>query len=306
MKRICAIILIFYLYTLTGNAQRSVFYDYSWLHKTITNPAMSGIDGDLILTLSANKQWAGITNSPSTEILSLQGKTYTLRRNNAKTFLPKPSKERVGFGMLLYHDANGPEKYTAGQLAYAFHFGIFRKYHMSLGLAFSFSQFELKQSEFKPYDTDDPLLTWTDDAWFEHDFNAGFTFYRPGKFYAGFAMADLLEANHSPESLIAFQNKRNMFLTAKYIFNLEYFGAIEPSIMIRSVDQYGSYFETGLKVIYHDKSWLKLQYRQNEALIVIVGMDLNRLTVGYDIDFSLSRITRSTFGSHGVFLAYKF
>ena len=306
MKRIYTVIIVLFICILPGYAQRSVFYDYSWLHKTITNPAMSGIDGALTLTLSANKQWAGIINSPSTQILSIQGKAYTLRRNNPKTFLPKPSKDHVGLGLLLYHDENGPEKYTAGQFAYAYHFKIFRKYKMSLGLSFSFLQFVLKESEFKPYDTNDPLLTWGNDTWYNRDFNAGITFYQPGRFCTGFAVAELLGNNHSPESLIAFKNKRNLFFTANYIFDLGYFGSMEPSLMIRNVDQYGNYFETGLKIIYHKVVWMRLYYRLNEALITTFGMEFKRLTVGYDFDCSLSRIIKSTLGSHGIFLVYKF
>ena len=65
-------------------------------------------------------------------------------------------------------------------------------------------------------------------------------------------------------------------------------------------------YDINLRAVYNKQLWGGLSYRDQDALVVMVGMDYNNYSFGYSFDRTLSDINTYTVGSHSVMIGYSF
>src|ERR1041385_2510365 len=111
---------LFLLLAVAGEAQQLALYSQFMVNDYVMNPAIGGRH-DYFEAMSANRyQWIGITDSPRTYSLSVNG---------------PGKKQHVGVGGYLFTDIVGPTRRMGASFTYAYHAKLSDKVKLSFGLS---------------------------------------------------------------------------------------------------------------------------------------------------------------------------
>ena len=131
------------------------------MHRGLLNPSVTGSAYFPLAALTYQNQWAGIPQSPQTMLASASVRIGNFDYYNPRKLINTTnlkSRERIGLGISLYSDRNGPSIERGFNMAYAYHLVVGRG-RLSLGLAGNAEQKLLDESMFISAAPDDPLLT---------------------------------------------------------------------------------------------------------------------------------------------------
>ena len=151
------------------------------------------------------------------------------------------------------------------------------------------------------------------------DFAFGIYYNVPGKYYVGISALNLSEptgfAWKSTSSTAtvsggnAVQLKRTYFATAgyEYIFPSNPSFELDPSLLIKT-DFVSAQYDVSAILKYDNKFWGGLSYRVQDAVTVLVGMNMGPFKFGYSYDITTSKLggAGKSNGSHELFLRYCF
>jgi len=76
--------------------------------------------------------------------------------------------------------------------------------------------------------------------------------------------------------------------------------------MLKATDASPFQYDIKLRGIYDKQFWVGLSYRDQDALVMMLGMDYNNYTLGYSFDRTISDINIYTVGSHSIMIGYSF
>lgn len=319
MKRIKIILPAIVLTFIFGGtfAQQVPMYSQYIMNGFLVNPSFAGRDGYTTVNLTVREQWVGLADAPSTFAASFQTRllknSYISKSTSVRKKLIKPTKGgKVGMGGYVFNDNNGIMRRTGAQFAYAYHIGLGQTggypNDLSFGLAVTGYQYAVN-TDGLIYDTDDPLLNTYDRSVFIPDFNFGASF-TTSKFYAGFAMTNLLRGSviFADTSATKRAEQGNFFLTGGIKFPLTSEWVLQPSAFIKASDMFFSSIQLDLttRIFYKDDYWAGISYRTNDAIILMLGLKYDRFYFGYALDFALTEIRTQTMGTHEITLGVKF
>jgi type IX secretion system PorP/SprF family membrane protein len=291
--------LILLISAVEVKAQHNIIYRDHHLHQIFTNPATAGSEFFPVAALSYQKQWLGINQSPGTLLASTSLRMGNFDFYNPKMFINTTgmkTKERVGLGIGLYSDRNGPIASRGLNLAYAYHL-ILDKSRLSFGLSGSAEQSVLDGSVWDPITSGDPLLGDGKESFF--NFNANFgVYYYSATYYAGIAANHLipLEDKINPGETV----KQDYIVHGGYLFRRMEDIKIEPSIHLRYLDYESLEYDIRAKVYLQHVHWLALTYRSYKALALTAGMKIGRFYLAYNFEANLSPIISYSAGTHGI------
>lgn len=282
-------------------AQHNIVYRDHHLHPVFINPAVSGSEIFPVAALSYQKQWAGINSSPYSLLAST-----SLRLGNFDFYNPKMmvnntgfrSHERMGLGVGLYADQNGPVGSKGINLAYAYHIQLDNS-SLSFGLSVNMEQSLLSGTSWDPIDPNDPLLPPTKDSYYSFNANTG-VYYCSSEYFVGLAATHLLPLDNKldPGKKI----KQDYILNGGYIFRSKEDLKIEPSLNLRYLDYETFEYDIRAKVYIQHIHWISLTYRSYQALNLAAGMRFNRFYLAYDFELNLSSMVKYSAGTHGIHL----
>jgi type IX secretion system PorP/SprF family membrane protein len=136
-------------------AQELDFYrNYMFDNLYNLNPAASGFNGSFISHISVSKKWLGINGSPSTQVFSNSIRLGEEEFYDPNMFLNRPLiniAKRVGLGLTIFNESNGPLYHTGLLFAYAYHLPVQRN-RLSFGLSGIITHYRLNTKEFEPID----------------------------------------------------------------------------------------------------------------------------------------------------------
>jgi type IX secretion system PorP/SprF family membrane protein len=302
------------------SAQQVPMYSQYIMNGFLVNPSFAGRDGYTTVNLTVREQWVGMANAPSTYAASFQTRllknSYISKSTAVRKNIVKPTKgSRVGLGGYVFNDNNGIMRRTGAQVGYAYHIPMGQKEDgssntLSFGLALTAYQYFIN-TENAIYDHDDPLLNTYDRSVFIPDFNFGAN-YTTAKYYAGFAMTNLLRGSVIFADTSSTPNNRNelghYFLTGGIKIPINGEWRLEPSAFIKSSDMFFKAIQMDLttRVFYKDDYWAGISYRTNDALIMMLGLRYDKYYFAYAFDFGLTDIRTQSYGTHELTLAVKF
>jgi type IX secretion system PorP/SprF family membrane protein len=284
----------------------------------LLNPAMAGFDGYTSINLTARKQWLGFSDSPFTYSASVQSrlmrKSYSIKNRGARgNKITNSTKGRVGLGGYLFKDVNGLISRTGIQFSYAYHIYMYKS-QLSFGLAGQAFQYKIDRDRISTFTeltnsgTDPAIEGDLTYVTFIPDANVGI-FWTSPEFYLGLAANQLFQSKLKlgSSALGNLRLLRHYYLMGGYRFiNRQTGFDFEPSFLLKTTEQFIPQADISFKVYYQTDYWIGVSYRTNGTLSAMFGVRAGNIYVGYSYDYALSAIRKYNFGSHEVFLSFKF
>ncbi len=285
MKKIY-IYIILSTFAFKGFSQQIPLYSQYLENNYILNPGVAGSEKLFSpLKLSVHKQWIGISESPSTQYVTLHHRL---------------ANDIMGIGGMLFHDSFGPVRMIGVQSTYAYHLKVDRNLRVSVGVNAIFMQYilRLSQDDFYGYE---PILTRERTSVIVPDASLGVYAYSKN-YWGGISIAHVLQSKMKlTGTWIDNTNKmvRHYFAMGGYKFtfpdqnNLD----IEPSVLLKFTES------TPLQVDFNIKLYLKkrfyggLSVRGNDSFVTMFGFTFDDYFFGFAYDWTFSDLSTHTIGS---------
>lgn len=275
-------------------AQQLPQYSQYMLNEMAINPAVTGKDNFSEVRSNSRQQWIGITDAPRTYMLSLQG----------------PIKDKhMGIGMNIYTDIVGPTRRTGINFSYAYHLKLNEDLNLSMGLSAGIMQWGIDGNKIKLHDDGDQQLLTSYKTTPVPDLGAGVYFYKKDLFYVGLSLPQLYKApiNLYPDASSNSKLARQLNLNAAYKIVLNEEFTIEPSFLLKYEKPAPAMLDIGARAIYKNEIWLGAVYRHHDAVSALIGyMYQDYLIIGYSYDFTTTKISKYSSGTHEILLGLRF
>lgn len=256
------------------------------------NPAIAGTHNYYQIRMNGRFQWAGITDPPQTNSLSVYG--------------PHATKD-MGFGGHLYTDVTGPSSRTGVYGSYAYNLIVNDLMRLSMGLSMGFLQNKIDGTKIDLIEQDPALLNSSGSA-FAPDASFGLFLYS-SDFHVGFSVHQLFnnKLNYYDAKLGINKLKSHFYLTGGYKYRINHDFAVEPSIILKGTTPVPIQMDFNVRGIYQEMIWLGLSIRTQDAFSILLGyMHENKFVFGYSYDISVSDIRKFNSGSHEILLGMRF
>jgi type IX secretion system PorP/SprF family membrane protein len=216
------------------------------------------------------------------------------------------TKGRVGLGAYIINDQNANVARTGVSFTYAYHL-ILNNQQLSFGLAAKAFQYRLQKDALTFGEPGDPVL--------DHDFkNVAYSpdadfgvLFRGYTYFTGFSVSNILQTalKTGGAEIADYKTPRHYWLMGGYRFELTQDFGLEPSVFLKTSENWNPQGDFTLRLLYNDLYWGGLSYRTNKSIIVLVGIRIESLYVGYSFDYALSEIGHFNYGSHEITLSVK-
>ena len=264
----------------------------------VLNPAFAGMDDYYQVRTTIRNQWTGITDAPSTTILSIYGK----------------QDDNVGLGGVIFNDQYGHTSRAGGAISYAYHLSLNEKIKLSLALSGGFTQFKIDKNGWNVANPNDPLTQGDVIVETVPDATFGFNLYSKD-WYFGVSIPQLITSNlnlldnNLANTLSTDQSgtlSRHIYVMGAYKFAANKNWNIEPSLLLKSVAPSPLQLDFAVKAIYDKKLWFGADYRSTGDIGALFGYSINdRYLIGYSYDILNSELSDYSTGSHEFMLAIK-
>ena len=267
----------------------------------LVNPATAGIEYIPVVALSFRKQWPGLDQSPYHLNASASLRVGNYDFYNPKMMINRShfrNRERIGLGMGMYADQNGPQGNRGIVLAYAYHLPLDNS-SVSMGLSGSMEQSLLDGTSWDPILPDDPLLSRLKETFYTFNANAGICYYG-AEYIFGMAVNNLLPLRNKPDP--SERVKQDFILHGAYVFRSRERISIEPSVNIRYLDYENIEYDIRAKMYIQHSHWICLSYRSYRALNLAAGIWVKGYYLAYDFEINLTPMVHYSAGTHGIHL----
>ena len=284
----CFLILGIFIDSKAQDPQFTQFY----ANPTYLNPAFAGTARCPRICLNYRNQWPNLSGTYVTYSASYDQHVDVMAG---------------GIGLLVTTDdqARGTLKTTTASFMYSYHLPVNREFSIKMGLQATYFQKTLDRTKLNFGDMIDPRrgFVWNTNEIVpaqtkrNADFSAGILGYSK-RYFFGFAAHHITQPD---EGLLGVSK-----LPAKFtvhgggIINLEKGGEsyISPNILFQAQQKF---IQLNLGVYYRKDAFVAgLWYRNQDAVIALVGIKTNSFQFGYSYDVTISKLAGNTAGSHEI------
>jgi type IX secretion system PorP/SprF family membrane protein len=322
MKK-CVLFAVFLL-SVSAFAQQIPQYSQYLRNQYMVNPGAAGVYDFTDITMSGRWQWVGFGDEPRTAYLSVSSPLNLAPKqkyNPALRTSQGPVRNPEVKTGILKHAIGGQfiaDQYGAFrrmQLAgtYALHLPLSKKINLSFGTRLGLSNHSFLQDKAQVLNQVDPTQGYTDQTYnnfvlnqsnrFMMDLGVGFYLYSQ-RFFVG------ISADHLTKDLVSFgagtanfNTQMHFNATAGVKIPVSENVTLTPAILLKKMAPAPLSMEGSLQVEYKEWLWVGVSYRNKDAVIGMVGMNISeRFKLGYSYDYSLSRFNNFTSGGHELVL----
>jgi type IX secretion system PorP/SprF family membrane protein len=291
------------------------------------NPAATGSDDFLNISLGGRMQWAGFDNSPRTSYLyfsapankwkgAFMKRTFgKVKRNNKQVRHPRVRRGSVvhAFGGNVRADQFGAFRNLSFAGSYAVHMPLSNEYKLSFGTSVGLSSRSFLEDRAQTLTQMtgtgiDPVynnMIAGNGAQNMMDVSAGLYFYGDDAF-AG------VSVNQLTKDFVKFGNpnlvlepRMHMFASAGYRFHLNNRVTLTPAMLVKYVKAAPVSVEGSVQMEFNDLFWFGFSYRHQDAVVGMVGATISEVfRIGYSYDLSISRMINYNSGGHEVVLSF--
>ncbi|MBA7564309.1 hypothetical protein ES708_05972 [subsurface metagenome] len=299
MRKLTFITILLLSCVLKVSSNLDPLYTQFMTNPFLINPALAGTYPYYQILTNSRLQWAGFTDSPITNVISMFGPTIN---------------QPMGLGGYIMHDATGPTSRTSISFTYAYNYAIAENMKISMGLAVGAFQYKIDGS--RETATYDPVYTGETFTHYGPDATVGLYFFS-STYHAGLSLTNLLGNKLKIGEDTAITNlsrlKQHYYLHGgyKYLVNREL--SIEPTIILRKVAAIPLQVDFNVRVWYGKRQWDRskiwggLSFRSQDAVTIMVGFAYQRkIEIGYSYDIGINQLRSYHFGTHEVMIGFKF
>lgn len=292
MKKIYYILLLGLVLQKVSYSQHFPVYSQYMMNGLAINPAYAGSREVLSATLLYREQWVGFEGAPT--IFS------------ASAHMPFRN-QRVALGLQAFNESLGVEKNTGlfGNYAYRLQLGNGK---LAFGLKAGFNVIkELNNKITLQNSNSDNAFNNTKETAFLPNFGFG-VYYSNPKFFAGVSIPSMLKYNSDGEAAKTELKSYNLLAAGGYLFKFDDFFKVKPSTLVKYKYESAPQVDLNLNLIFFkdDILWLGGSYRNNEALVSLIEIQVSRkFRLGYSYDYSIGALKKYNNGSHEIMIRYE-
>ncbi|OAZ04508.1 type IX secretion system membrane protein PorP/SprF [Flavobacterium succinicans] len=289
-KRLVFLGLIFFVsFECLYAQQEPQFTQYMYATSTI-NPAYAGSRDLTEISALYRAQWVGIDGAPKT----------------ANVNFTMPMYKRMGLGLSVLNDRIGPSDESTFGLDFSYNIDVSSEYRLFFGLKASVNLLNIDFSKLNIENPNDQAFQNNVDNKFSPNIGTGL-YLQSEKSFVGLSIPFLLETEHYKDQIASkAKEKMHLYLTAGYVFDLNYNIQFKPSVLFKAVE--GSPIQTDVSAsfLFNDFFTIGAAYRsKGEGVSALAGFQVsNNLYIGYGYDFSSSGLTTFGNSSHELFLRF--
>lgn len=263
-----------------------------------SNPAFAGMREGICVNGIYRQQWAGFKDKDGNDVAP---QDFLLTVDSPLRAL------HGGIGGSIIQDKIGQQSDIMVQIDYSFHARLSFA-TLGIGLGFNLINRSIDFTKYKPVETDPLFQGLGNESDMRFDVNFGLFLSSSDRYYVGLSVNNILQSGFKkldPSGEGITTTDRTFYVTGGYNFVLPNNPRfeIEPSVFILS-DLASTQYNVSAVVKYNDKFWGGLNYRFQESVGVMVGVQFKDIKISYAYDINIMQLNIP--GSHEVFLGYCF
>jgi len=272
------------------HAQQLPVYS-GYLHNPyLINPAVTGYDLYMDISLQAKKQWAGLDAGPFNQIITVHS---SINENN------------YGFGGGIFDDELGTLRNSGFLASGAYHLMVGEETKLGFGVTGRFNFYSINQAKLIVQDNNDLLLMTNPKSGLTPDLSFGFLLHRYD-YFIGISLQNVLASNANLGGFSLYDIRHFNFL-ARWSLQLNESIGLTPGVYVSYINGFSVYGDIRLLMDYEEKFVFELGFKTNLDLVLGIGMEIiEDLKVNYNYDLVLSGMSGSTWGSHELVISYDF
>jgi type IX secretion system PorP/SprF family membrane protein len=296
MKKILILLIVVSGFGDSFGQQTSLYTQYMF-NPFMLNPAVAGTTNYFQIRSTSRFQWAGFTDAPILNSLSLFG--------------PVSAKNMdMGYGGTVYIDATGPTSRSGIRGAFAYNVPLNDEIHLSFGAALGMMQFKIDGTQITGMKDEEPAGSdvHTVQSFYQPDGMVGVYLYRTD-FQISLSADNLFNNKFDidPQAIGISKLKRNYYLLGAYTYIFNRTWSAEASTIFKAVTPVPVQMDINARLIYQKTAWFGISFRTQEAISVLAGYIFSkRIFVGYSFDYNLTAIQQYSLGSHEIMIGYRF
>lgn len=256
----------------------------------VINPAYAGSKESISFGLLFRKQWVNIEDAPTS--LSFSGHT--------------PVGKNVGVGLSLISDKIGPvtEQNVFGDFSYTLKLGGTQRLAFGLKAGASFHKVGLRDIQSSLPDPSEGVFG-TDINDTSLNLGTG-VFYYTDKYYVSFSVPNMIKSAHLDYNGREYgSDVSHYFLTAGYVFDINYELKFKPSFMLKSAFNVSPSVDISANFLYQEKFELGATYRLEDSFGAMVNFAITpELRIGYAYEHIISDLKITSPSSHELIILY--
>jgi type IX secretion system PorP/SprF family membrane protein len=314
-------ILIFFVYLGALQAQQLPQFSQYARNQYMVNPGAAGVYDFTDITLGGRRQWSGLADAPKTSYLSASLPLSVFKNQDSSavdsgleisTGLPEKAESGTGqlkhaVGIQGLTDQFGAFRTVGLSGTYAIHMPVTARHNLSFGtnVGLVSHTFFQEKAIVSTASGDNTYLNYVNNRGHVNRLNVGvgLYFYSEELFF-GIAADQLTKDWVTFGSGSAdFDSRVHFNVSGGYIIQISEDYSLTPSFLVKCTEPVLPAVEGTVQFEYKKWMWAALSYRHKDALIGMVGMNLNeRFKVGYSFDCTLSPIRKYGTGGHELVL----
>ncbi|MGB4775388.1 MAG: type IX secretion system membrane protein PorP/SprF [Daejeonella sp.] len=301
------IIFLISFFNKNSFAQQQAQYSQYMFNGLVLNPAYTGNKEVLNLNAIYRKQWVGITGSPETQTISIDGLT------NGK---------KMGLGGYILNDKLGAQGSLSAFASYSYRLKVNDESQLAFGLAAGVTQYSLDGNKITTEQSEQGLAVTGYRSVITPDVNTG-AYLSSDKYYVGFSVSSLVASQRkfsSEDEMLMPNQNMHYYLTAGKIFDLSNMIKFYPSFLLNEDFKKFTNIDVSTFFLYDKKIWFGGTYRTaipifntdktnkanyGNAVVFITQYYVNpKIRIGYAFDYSITELNKYNNGTHEFSLGY--
>jgi type IX secretion system PorP/SprF family membrane protein len=290
MKKVLAIISLFFVIAFDGLTQQMPQYSQRPFHQFSLNPALAGINTCVDMRMLYRQQWIGIPQAPSGGFFTLSARLKS--KNN------KFMAAYHGIGFKFERDALGPFAHNRLQLAYALHLPLKRDLTLSLGAYAGIDNMTFDPTRVSSIDPDPAVQT---SAYSFLGPDATFGAWLTGKnYFVGMTLQNLIPLDYAIG--IEASKRFHFYLNGGMRIKLNDQGlSLLPVLMMRIPPKGPMGIDIHAMMDFKNTLTFGVGYRRQESVLFLARFKfLGYFTLGYSFDLITNRLKGNIGHTHEI------
>lgn len=273
-------------------SQQEIQNSFYMFNSSVLNPAYAGSRDALSLVMDYRNQWTGWAGAPRT--------TNFIAHSPLKN-------ESIGVGLNVVNDKIGPTDKNSIFADFAYRLKLNAKNdRLCFGIRSGVDMLRNNFSNLRINDGTDPLSS-NNINFNSNTFNVGAGIYYYGKrHFLGFTAPKIIPSQISEDALFsASKQVPHFYLIGGYVYKINALWDLKPGFAVKYTKNAPVSVDANISVLFNDKIWFGLMYRNASAAGANVVYNISKqLRIGYAFDYTLTKMSSYSPGTHEVIMGF--